>query len=97
MIVSVKESPHGLIVVVTDKMIMGNVYSEGKVRLDFTKDFYQGKEESAEKIKELMREARHLHLSGKQAVNLGIELNLVDKNKILRVKCIPHAEVVVGG
>ncbi|MEK6901599.1 MAG: DUF424 family protein, partial [Nanoarchaeota archaeon] len=68
-----------------------------KVQLDFTKAFYQGKEESKEKIKQLMLEARHLHLSGKQAVNLGIEMGFVNKNKILLVKGIPHAEVIVGG
>ncbi len=97
MIVSVKESPHGLMVIVTDKTILGNIYSEGKVQLDFTKKFYHGTEESKEKIKQLMLEARHLHLSGKQAVNLGIEMGFVDKNKVLLVKGIPHAEVVVGG
>ena len=96
MIISVKESPHGLMVVVTDKIILGKTFSEGKVQLDFTKAFYQGNEESKEKIKRLMLEARHLHLSGKQAVNLGLELELVNKDKILWVKGIPHAEVIVS-
>jgi len=96
MIISVKESPHGLMVVVTDKNILGKSYSEGKAQLDFTKAFYQGNEENKEKIKQLMLEARHLHLSGKQAVNLGIELGLVNEKKILWVKEIPHAEVIVS-
>jgi len=97
MIVSVKNGPHGSLVIITDQELIGKTYSEGKVQLDFTKDFYQGEEKNKEEVKKIMFEAQHLHLSGEITVALGVELNLVDKERILYVKRIPHAEVVVEG
>tara|TARA_Y100000310_G_scaffold341540_1_gene440999 strand:- start:1273 stop:1566 length:294 start_codon:yes stop_codon:yes gene_type:complete len=97
MIVSIKNGPHGSLAVITDKEILGKTYSEGKIQLDFTKDFYQGEEKNIEEVKKVMSEAQHLHLSGEKSVALGVELNLVDQERILYVKGIPHAEVVIEG
>lgn len=94
-IVNVKKGPHGSLVIVTDKELLGHCFSENKKQLDFTKEFYAGKEESKSNIKELILHARYLHLSGEKAVQFGIELNLIDPNRILRVKNIPHAEVLL--
>lgn len=95
LIASIKKGPEGLLIIVTDKDILGKIFKEGKVQLDLTKEFYQGTMMNEEKIKESFQKARHLHLTGKEAVALGIKLNLVDTNKILYVKKIPHAEVVI--
>ena len=97
MIVSIKQGPHGSLIIITDNKIIGKTFSEGKLQLDFTKKFYQGEEKTGQEVKKLMLEAQHLHLSGEKTVALGVELNLVDKERILWVKGIPHAEVVVEG
>ena len=96
-IVALKQGPHGSLLVITDQEIIGKNFEEGKLQLDFSKEFYQGEEKSIEETKELIATAQHLHLSGKNAVALGVELNLVDPSRILKVKSIPHAEVVVEG
>ncbi len=96
MIVSIKSGPHGSLAVITDKDIMGKSFLDGKIQLDFSKKFYQGEEKTEEEVKKIILESQHLHLSGKNSIALGIELNLVDKERILWVKGIPHAEVVSG-
>ena len=45
---------------------------------------------------DLIKGAQHLHFTGKEAVALGIELDLIDAETILYIKGIPHAETVQG-
>lgn len=95
-VVSQKQGPHGLLLVITDKEIMGKVFEEGKVQLDLSKEFYKGVDMEREDTKKLLTKARTLHFTGKEAVALGVEQNLIDSNKILWVQDTPHAEVVWG-
>jgi len=93
-IVSKKQSQFGLLVVVTDSDIVGKKFEEGRLQLDLTKKFYQGEKKNKEEVKQMMRTARHLHLTGKEVVAIGIEMDLVDPKKIIFIDKIPHAEIM---
>lgn len=90
-----KPGPHGLLLVVTDKNILGKLFEEKRLQLDLRKEFYQGEERTKEQVKALCPRARDIHFTGKAAVAIGIELNLVEANRILWVQKVPHAEVVI--
>lgn len=93
-IVAEKHGPHGLLLVVTDKDLLGKKFSAGKKQLDLTMQFYAGEAKRPEDVKKLLVQARDVHLTGKNAVALGVELELVDPNCILWVEGVPHAEAV---
>lgn len=95
MIVSKKESKEGLLIVVTDSDLIGSKFEEGNLQLDLTKEFYSGSEMSKEEVKRLLSSARHVHLTGKEAVAIGIEMDLIVSDRILYVDKIPHAEAIV--
>lgn len=86
---------HGYLYIVTDKDILGKKFEEGKLQLDLTKKFYFGEEITKDELKKKIKQARHIHLTGKEAVAVGVEMDLVDPEKILYVKKIPHAEVMI--
>ena len=94
-IVVKKFAPEGLILVVTDKEIVGTFFEENNKQLDLSKKFYIGDEQDSEAVKALVSEAYIVHLTGKNAVALGTELNLVDPQRIVWISNIPHAEVLV--
>jgi uncharacterized protein len=96
LVASNKQGPHGLLLVVTDKEILGMKFEEGKVQLDLTKNFYQGEEKKKEEIKSKIHDARDLHFTGKEAVAILIEMELVEEKKVLWVEGIPHAEVILA-
>lgn len=96
-IVSKKSSPNGLLLVVTDAELVGKKFEEGKRQLDLTLKFYLGEEKTSAEVKELMKCGYVLHLTGVRAVLLGVELELVDDSKVLVIKKVPHAEVVLEG
>ena len=95
MIVNIKTTPEGLIVIVTDSNLVGKKFEEGKKQLDLTNKFYSGDEKPIEEIKQLLNDAYVLHLTGKEAVAFGKELGLVEN--VIIIDNIPHAEVVLEG
>ena len=96
LIVAEKQGPHGLLLVITDKDLLGKKITAGKIQLDLSAKFYQGTEQTKEEVKKQLVRARDLHFSGKEAVALGVEEDLINPHKILWVKGVPHAEVVMG-
>jgi hypothetical protein len=96
LIVSEKQGPHGLLLVVTDKDILGKQFEEGKVWLDLTKKFYEGEEQDKEYIKNKITDARDLHFTGKEAIAMLVELDLINSERILWVQGVPHIQGVIG-
>ena len=92
-IVNEKQTSQGIILIVTDSDIIGKKFEEGNKQLDLTNKFYEGKEKSEEEVKNLIKEAYVLHLTGKEAVALGKELGLVEN--IIVIDGIEHAEVLL--
>ena len=93
-IVSEKSAPNGMILVITDKEIMGKVFEEGKKVLDMSAKFYLGEEKSVGEVLAMAENAYIFHLTGIKAVGLGLKEKWIEKGKVLVVKGIPHAEVV---
>src|SRR3989338_1477422 len=93
-IVAKKQSQFGLLVVITDADIIGKKFEEDRLQLDLTKKFYEGERKSKEEVKRIMLTARHLHLTGKGAVSIGVEMELVDPKKIIFIDKVPHAEIM---
>jgi len=56
-------------------------------------EFYQGKEMEPLETADLMRNADHVHLVGKESVKLAKEEGLVDEEQVLYVEGVPHAEM----
>lgn len=90
-----KESQHGLLVVVTDKEILGKKFEEGKKQLDLGKKFYQGEEMEKEEVKKWFLQARHLHLTGTRTIALALGEDLISTQNILWVQGVPHVEIVM--
>ena len=93
-IVAKKQSQFGLLIVVTDSNIIGKKFEEDRLQLDLTKKFYQGETKTKEEVKQIMMTARHLHLTGKATVALGVEMDLIDPKKIIFIDKVPHAEIM---
>ena len=96
-IVSEKKSSNGLLLVISDKEIIGKTFTEGKKQLDLTKEFYQGEKRNTEYVTAKLEDVYIVHFTGKNSVALGTRLGLIDEERILIVDKIPHAEVVVEG
>ncbi|HLD00664.1 MAG TPA: DUF424 family protein [Candidatus Nanoarchaeia archaeon] len=96
-IVASKKSVNGDLLIITDKSILGQKFSEGKLQLDLNSKFYSGTEKNEPEVLVLIPKARHLHFTGSEAVKLALKIGLIDPYKILYVQGVPHAQVVMEG
>jgi len=95
-VVKTIDSQNGIILVITDSELIGKKFETDLLQLDLTKDFYQGEEKSSEEILEMTKKAYILHITGKRALKLVSDLELVDKSRVLEIDNIPHTEIYLG-
>ena len=77
-----------------DDHLIGKKFEDGKYQLDVCKEFYEGKKVSVEVLKQYLKNATIANLVGKKAVECAIELGLVDPSCVMKIKGIPHAQMV---
>jgi len=94
-IVSLKPTPNGMLLVVTDSEIFGKKHEEGQKQLDLSNKFYHGEERGESEVLELFSQAYILHLTGINSVGLALKQGLIEKGKTITISGIPHAEVLL--
>ena len=98
MIVKQHKTADGRVVLaVCDSELIGKKFVEGDLQLDLNSDFYKGEEMKEERILELFKVVSIINLVGEKSVKLGIKAGIVDKDRVIKIKAIPHAEAVIVG
>ena len=83
-----------LIVGACDKNLIGKKFKKGKFQIDVSKEFYNGKEVDTKTLQKYLEDATIANLVGKETVNCAIKLGLIDPECILKVKGVPHAQMI---
>lgn len=81
------------VVAVCDEDLIGKKFTQGKLVLEVSERFYKGIKLSEEETYKLMKDAINLNIIGKKAINLALKNDLIDKENIIKIKNIPHAQV----
>ncbi len=82
-----------IILACCDKDICGKVFESDDIVLDVREEFYKGELINEEEAIKLLNEATIINIVGKKIVDLAIKIGLVDKENVIKVKDIPHAQV----
>ncbi len=77
-----------------DEKLIGKKFVDGKLQIDVSKEFYDGERITVEVLKKYLENATIANLVGEQTVQYAIKLGLVDPDCVLRIKGIPHAQIV---
>jgi len=77
-----------------DEKLIGKKFSEGKFQIEVKKEFYDGERINKEKLKRYLENATIANLVGEEAVRCAIEIGLVDPSCVIKIKGIPHAQLV---
>jgi len=96
LVVSLKKGANGSLLVISDKDIIGKKFEEGKLQLDLTTDFYFGDEKSKDEIKLMIKSARDVFITGKEAIALMVEMDLINTSRIIYVNGVPHAQIALS-
>jgi len=77
-----------------DEKLIGKKFEEGKFQINVSKEFYDGQRINADVLKQYLIEATIANLVGKETIKCAIDLGLIDVDSIIKIKGIPHAQMV---
>ena len=80
------------VVAVCDEDILGKTFEEGDMFFEVKKGFYGGERKTKEQIKDILITAENINLVGKEIIALALELKIIEKENIIKIKGIPHAQ-----
>lgn len=95
MIVKEHRYSEGLLVAACDSNLIGKKFEEDNLQLDLSSDFYKGRELKENELKRVLKKARVANLVGEKTVLVAISLGLVDKEKVIKIKNVPHCQFFV--
>jgi hypothetical protein len=96
MIVKVHKKDGRTIVAVCDDELLGKKFEDNNLQLDLTSDFYKGDQYTDKKlVGDMIRNANSINLVGTVSVSLGIDEGLIDKDKVINIQGVPHAQAII--
>lgn len=94
--ISIRKYKQGqdLLIGACDEKLIGKKFEDGKLQIDVRKEFYDGERITTKVLKKFLEEATIANLVGEETVKCAIEIGLVDPSCVLKIKGIPHAQMV---
>ena len=77
-----------------DEKLIGRKFTDGKFQINVAREFYDGERISIELLKNHLKNATIANLVGNETVECAINMGLVDPECVIKIKGIPHAQIV---
>ena len=78
-----------------DKDILGKKFVDGELQIEVKKDFYFGSFVTEKTFLNSMEIATIANLVGKKVVEIAIREGYIDKDSVIKIKDVPHAQMVL--
>lgn len=82
-----------VLVIICDAELIGKEFRQGELKLKIDKSFYGGKEASVEECLAALRKATIANMIG-SIIEHAIEEGFVDRENVIRIQNVPHAQMV---
>jgi len=92
--IKIYKKGNDLLIGACDEELIGKKFEDGKFQIDVTKEFYGGEKISPDVLKKHLKDATIANLVGELTIKCAIEMGLIDKDCIIKIKGIPHAQMV---
>lgn len=83
-----------LLIGACDEDLIGKIFEEDKLQIDVSKDFYDGERVDPEVLKKYLEEATIANLVGELTIKVALDMGLIDEECVIKVKGVPHAQMV---
>jgi len=81
-----------VLVAACDAELIGKTLKEGEIEFHVSKEFYADVLGDEELLKKHLVNATIANLVGHRAVKCGIEVGIIDKENVIKIAGIPHAQ-----
>lgn len=90
-----KLSDGRVMLAICDSNLLDKKFEDGKLQLDLSSDFYRGEEMDDEKILSYVKRTYIINLAGEESIDFGIKYKLIEKNIVVVIKKVPHAQAML--
>jgi len=91
---NIKNFQNESIVAICDSDLMGEIFKEGRLKLEITEKFYGKKLVKLNDCVEVLKNTTNANLVGEKIVKTAIEMGLVHEQSVLYINNIPHALII---
>ncbi|MBU0628349.1 MAG: DUF424 family protein [Nanoarchaeota archaeon] len=96
MIVKVHKTDDGRkVLAICDDGLLRKKFEEGNNQLDLTSSFYNGEAKNEKETIEMIKGTYMVNIVGEGSIKLALNLGIVDKKNIIKIKDIPHAQAIL--
>jgi hypothetical protein len=96
MICKIHKNPEGqIIIALCDSELLGKKFTQGDLQLDLTGGFYKGHEKPEAEILSVLDNAYIINAVGKTCIDFLLKNRLIEKQNIITIAAIPHAQCVI--
>lgn len=81
-----------VLVAACDAELIGKTLKEGEIEFHVSKEFYADVLGDEELLKKHLVNATIANLVGHRAIKCGIEVGIIDKENVIKIAGIPHAQ-----
>ena len=92
--IKIYKQGNDLLIGACDEKLIGKKFTDGKFQIDVSKEFYDGERINTEVLKKYLKDATIANLVGEETIKCAIELGLIDSDCVIKIKGIPHAQMV---
>ena len=83
-----------LVIGACDEGLLGKKFTDGKFQIDVSRNFYDGQRVDKNSLKKYLLDATIANLVGEETVKCAIKLGIIDADCILKIKGVPHAQMI---
>ncbi len=83
------------VLAICDEDILGKTLDEGNIHFEIKADFYKGEKVTEAQVKVLLKDSPNYNLIGKEIIRIAIDLGVIEKENIIKIKSIPHAQGLI--
>jgi hypothetical protein len=76
-----------------DDGLLGKRFEEGELQLEVSESFYGGERVTTDDFAEHLRMATIVNIVGRKAVEIAADLGMVDRECLLEIEGVPHAQI----
>lgn len=84
-----------VLVAIADSSVVGKSFEEGDLKIEVSSSFYSDSKCDEKEALGIIKKATIVNAVGKDIVSLLLKEGLVESGKVITIKKVPHAQIVV--
>ncbi len=93
MFVKIHNSGNTEILAVSDEDLIGKKFKQGNLYIEVSESFYKDKRVDKKQLEDLLLHFDNINIIGKQSIEIALKINIIQKENIIFIKGIPHAQI----